>query len=127
MFSVGAHGARPPKAKAAMVSRPDGSTPSSAGGLSATRLRACLAIFCQSFVGTSPAEAMDIGRRSTGGRRQVGTPKTVISAGQETACRPAPPNTRAQSLVNGAVAGEYFATNAWYVFVRISFCCVFEL
>jgi hypothetical protein len=29
--------------------------------------------------------------------------------------------------VNGAVAGEYFAANAWYVFVRISFCCVFEL
>jgi len=22
---------------------------------------------------------------------------------------------------------EYFAANAWYVFVRISFCCVFEL
>jgi hypothetical protein len=28
--------------------------------------------------------------------------------------------------VNAAVAGEYFAANAWYVFVRISFCCVFE-
>jgi hypothetical protein len=29
--------------------------------------------------------------------------------------------------VNAAVAREYFAANAWYVFVRISFCCVFEL
>jgi hypothetical protein len=29
--------------------------------------------------------------------------------------------------VNAAVAREYFAANAWYVFVRISFCRVFEL
>jgi hypothetical protein len=98
MFSVGAHGARPPRAKAAMVSRPAGNTPSSAGGLSATRPRARLAIFCQSFVGTSPAEATNIGRRSTGGRRQVGAPKTVISAGQEAACRP-DPKTPAPNLL----------------------------
>ena len=29
--------------------------------------------------------------------------------------------------MNAAVAREYFAANAWYVFVRISFCRVFEL
>jgi len=52
------------------------------GGLSATRPRARLAIFCQSFVGTSPAEATSIGRRSTGGRRQVGARRPSFLPGK---------------------------------------------
>ena len=52
------------------------------GGLSATRPRARLAIFCQSFVGISPAEATNIGRRSTGGRRQVGARRPSFLPGK---------------------------------------------
>ena len=89
MFSAGARDARPLKVKAAMVPRP-AIRRRRRGGLIATQPPTRLAIFCQSFAGTSPAEAMNIGRRSTGGRRQVGAAKTIISAGQETACRPAP-------------------------------------
>jgi hypothetical protein len=40
-----------------MMSQPDGNSPSSAGGLIATGVQARLAIFCQSFVETSPRTA----------------------------------------------------------------------
>jgi hypothetical protein len=58
-----------------MVSRADNNTPSSAGGLIATRLPARLAIFCQSFVGTSPPNGDAYWQPINGRRRQVGAAK----------------------------------------------------